>query len=207
MVPSQSGRVAVPSLSPASSHYTTQTLVDQPCVPVYLDPSVSAIVTPAAYMSDQYVMSRPAWYDAYSESFRSTHNAHLLLDISRADTELQTLLLPGAVFHHWERISELRYELFNLFLTQNSHYYILMIEILFVFCRIFLQEALKTLLTSDLKFCESENVEQHMWKILFYNVIELLRKCMYEDTTNALKYKNLLFSVLEKVLVLFSCFC
>ncbi len=65
--------------------------------------------------------------------------------------------------------------------------------------RIFLQEALKTLLTTDLKFCEAENVEQHMWKILFYNVIELLRKCIVEDTVNSQNYKNLLFSLLEKV--------
>lgn len=70
---------------------------------------------------------------------------------------------------------------------------------LFLFCRTFLQDALRTLLTSDLKFCEAENVEQHMWKILFYNVIELLRKCIIEDVTNMQKYKNLLFLVIDKV--------
>lgn len=110
IVPSQSARAAVPPpLSPVAPHYTAQPPAEQTFVPVYMDPNVSAIVAPAAFISDQYMMSRPAWYDAYSESFRSTHNAHLLLDISRADTELQTLLLPNVVIHHWERISELRY--------------------------------------------------------------------------------------------------
>lgn len=31
------------------------------------------------------------------------------------------------------------------------------------------------LLTTDLKFCLRENIEQHSWKILYYNVIELLK--------------------------------
>lgn len=42
--------------------------------------------------------------------------------------------------------------------------------------REFLQESFKALLKTDIKFCETENVEQHFWRILFYNVIELLRR-------------------------------
>lgn len=31
---------------------------------------------------------------------------------------------------------------------------------------------------SDLKFCQSDNVEHHFWKILYYNFIEALRKSL-----------------------------
>lgn len=31
------------------------------------------------------------------------------------------------------------------------------------------------LLTSDIKFCEQENLEQYFWKILYYNLLEWLR--------------------------------
>lgn len=35
---------------------------------------------------------------------------------------------------------------------------------------------LETIFTIDIKFCREENVDQHIWKILYYNIIELLKK-------------------------------
>lgn len=111
IVSSQSARTAISSVQPPiSSNYTPPNIsehINQIYAPTYMDPSVAAIVAPA-YLAEQHMMSKPAWYDAYSESFRSTHNAHLLLDISRADTELQALLLPSTIIPAWERITSLR---------------------------------------------------------------------------------------------------
>lgn len=55
------------------------------------------------------------------------------------------------------------------------------------------------MLTNDLRFCQMENVEQHMWKLAFHNVIEALRKSMAEDPDNKEEYKTLLFNVIDDV--------
>lgn len=111
IVSNQSTRAAVQSTQPIPSHYPPSAMSEHPnqmyIPPPYCDSNVPAVMPPM-YMSEAYPMNRPAWYDAYSKSFRSHNNAHLLLDISMADNELQALLLPGAIIHNWERISVLR---------------------------------------------------------------------------------------------------
>ncbi|KAF4519712.1 hypothetical protein B566_EDAN003962 [Ephemera danica] len=66
--------------------------------------------------------------------------------------------------------------------------------------RQFLLKSLHTLLMTELKFCQMENVEQHIWKIVFYNVIEMLRKGMADDpnTESRARYKQTLMAVLEE---------
>jgi protein SMG6 len=56
------------------------------------------------------------------------------------------------------------------------------------------------LLMQDLKFSQMENVEQHIWKLTFYNVIELLRKGQSdENNSTELKelHKKTLLAVIE----------
>jgi protein SMG6 len=55
------------------------------------------------------------------------------------------------------------------------------------------------LLVTDLKFCQTENVEQHLWKILFYNIIELLRKSVAENVENKEQYKQIMLTIIEQV--------
>ena len=50
-----------------------------------------------------------------------------------------------------------------------------------------------------MKFCQTENVEQHFWKILFYNIIELLRKGLTEDLENKEQYKQTMLTLIEEV--------
>jgi protein SMG6 len=52
---------------------------------------------------------------------------------------------------------------------------------------------------TDIKFCQTENVEQHLWKILFYNIIELLRKSIAEDAQNKAQYKQTMLTLIEQV--------
>ncbi|KAJ8680347.1 hypothetical protein QAD02_016134, partial [Eretmocerus hayati] len=114
----------------------------------------------------QYLHMGPSWYDAYSESFRSAKNPYLLLDIFKADVELLYLIHHGSLTSDWDKISYIR----------NFHH-----------------ESLKTLLMTDLKFCQAENMEQHFWKIVYYNIIEILRKPISKDDTELREqYKRLL---------------
>lgn len=127
---------------------------------------------PPPCMTDPFGNIRPTWYDPYSESFRSAKNPYLLLDIGRADLELQWILSSGNLTNNWERVSYIRH---------------------------FLQESLKILLKTDIKFCQSENVEQHFWKILFYNIIEMLRKGMPKDNTEDREHlKKIMLSIIDE---------
>lgn len=63
----------------------------------------------------------------------------------------------------------------------------------------FLQQSLHTLLTTEIRFCIEQNVEQHMWKITYYNLIETLRKSMADDVENKESYKSALLSIIDDV--------
>ncbi|XP_078044593.1 uncharacterized protein LOC144474030 isoform X1 [Augochlora pura] len=128
---------------------------------------------PPPYMpNDQFASTRPSWYDPYSDSFRSAKNPYLLLDIERADLELQWILSSGGFTTNWERVLYIRH---------------------------FLQESLKTLLETDIKFCQAENVEQHFWKILFYNMIEMLRKGMPKESSEGREhYKKMMLKIIDE---------
>ncbi|KAG7196526.1 hypothetical protein KM043_018551 [Ampulex compressa] len=119
-------------------------------------------VLPPFMNHDQIGSMRPSWYDPYSDSFRSAKDPYLLLDIERADLELQWILSSGGLATRLDRV---------------------------MCVREYLQEALRTLLERDMKFCQVENVEQHFWKILFYNIIEMLRKEQgLQNNKKTLKY-------------------
>ena len=51
-------------------------------------------------------------------------------------------------------------------------------------CRNEIHKILEWLVVNDMKLCRDENVEQHCWKLLYYNIIELLKKYVSSLTTN-----------------------
>ena len=59
----------------------------------------------------------------------------------------------------------------------------------------FLLASLKLMLTTDLRCCQNENVEQHIWKIAFHNVIEAL----LQEVEVKEDYRILLFKVIDEV--------
>ncbi|XP_046597971.1 telomerase-binding protein EST1A-like isoform X2 [Neodiprion lecontei] len=124
------------------------------------------------YVTDEFGNMRPSWYNPNSESFRSAKNPYLLLDIGRADLELQWILGSGGFPASWERLS---------------------------YIRRFLQESLQMLLKTDIKFCQAENVEQHFWKILFHNMIEMLRKGIPKENSEGRDhYKKIMIDIIEE---------
>ncbi|XP_015110321.1 telomerase-binding protein EST1A [Diachasma alloeum] len=118
-------------------------------VPSHFQQSLQVDGAPPTYIADQLTNSVPSWYDPCSESLRSAKNPCLLMGIETMDRELHRLLSSGGLTTNWDRVAFLRHSL---------------------------QQSLQTLLETDMKFCQTENVEQHFWKILFYNIIEMLRK-------------------------------
>jgi protein SMG6 len=63
--------------------------------------------------------------------------------------------------------------------------------------RLQLQDIMEQLIKFEMKFCQQENVEHHCWKLLYYNVIELLRKSIIDDTNNSLFYKERIQEIIE----------
>ncbi|CAG2066248.1 unnamed protein product, partial [Timema podura] len=55
-------------------------------------------------LEEQFGNSRPSWYSPYSQSFRQAHSQRLILDIERADAELQWILSSGGILRDWNRI-------------------------------------------------------------------------------------------------------
>ncbi|XP_065343989.1 telomerase-binding protein EST1A isoform X1 [Cloeon dipterum] len=120
---------------------------------------------------DAAMSAKPAWYDRSSESFRSCRCPHKLFDIERADWELKRLIMAHGVLHSWPTICHIRQYLLN---------------------------SLLILLREDMKFSQRENIEQHIWKLSFHHVIEVLRNGQAEETNQDVKEmykKNLLFVI------------
>lgn len=138
-------------------------------VPGFSDNTESA--PPQMYTTDQFGNLRPAWYDETTEEFRSCHYPDLLRDVKRADTEMQIILNNGMLLVNWGAVDQLR---------------------------TFLKEALDYLLRKAIKFCQTENVEQHFWKILYHNIIEVTRKAIKNDPENKEKYKGFLLYLIDE---------
>lgn len=126
---------------------------------------------PQLYTTDQFGNVRPAWYDENSDRIKQSHYPDLLREIIIADTELQCNINSGMILINWENVSVYRN---------------------------FLMKSLEYLLCKDMKFCQSENVEQHFWKILFYNIIEMMRKTILTDPNNKEQYKGFLLYLIDE---------
>ena len=138
-------------------------------VPGFSDNTEAA--PPQMYTTDQFGNIRPAWYDETSEGFSSCHYPNLIKDVKRADNELQYIMNSGLVLINWGTVEQLRQ---------------------------FLKEGLQYLLCKDLKFCQTENVEQHLWKILYHNIIEVTRKAITNDPANKEQYKVFLLYLIDE---------
>lgn len=123
------------------------------------------------YMTDQYGNIIPSWYDETSEGWKMCHYAALLRDVKRADYELQCINNAGLILVSWANVVNLRR---------------------------FLMESLEYLLCKDLKFCQAEHVEQHFWKILYYNIIEMMRKAIANDSENKKQYKDFVLWLIDE---------
>lgn len=126
---------------------------------------------PQMYTTDQFGNIRPVWYDETSKQFQSCNYSALLRDIKRADTELQCIIQNGLLLVKWDLVDELRQ---------------------------FLKKALEYLLCKSIKFCQTENIEQHIWKIVYHNIIEMTRRALKNDPDSRENYKNFLLYLIDE---------
>lgn len=119
-------------------------------------------------LGSDYTSARPTWYDLKT---RPTKHFHTIAYTEKLDIQLQSILKTGQILIDWEKMETIR---------QN------------------LGKCLSTLLINDIKFCQSENIEIHFWKIMFYNIIEFLRKGMSTDKQSRDVYKEKLLNILDE---------
>ncbi|KAK5644530.1 hypothetical protein RI129_005830 [Pyrocoelia pectoralis] len=122
------------------------------------------------YITDQFGNVGPTWYEN-SESWKICRSISLLKKIKQVDYELQLINNSGLILINWETV---------------------------ICLRRYLMDSLQYLLYKDLKFCQTENVEQHFWRILYYNIIEMMRKAITNDPVNKKQYKEFLLSLIDE---------
>lgn len=130
------------------------------------------LVMTKASISDQYLYEIPVWYDQNSELYRSVHQPQLIENLKHHDMRIQLLVGSGEIFSDWKNFIALRGQI---------------------------QKILEQLLTSEMKFCQNANVEHHFWKLLYYNIIELMKKKMAEEPVadNKIYYKLKLIEIID----------
>lgn len=117
------------------------------------------------YTDQQYLSSaKPNWFKKSSEHYKNIKSKHLIDELDRLDDELMGIIDKGEMVHLWGRCQHLRDRIQRIF---------------------------EELLSKDMRFCQQEHVEHYFWKLLFYRVIEVLRKQILEcdDGTKA-SYKE-----------------
>ncbi|XP_018574342.1 telomerase-binding protein EST1A isoform X2 [Anoplophora glabripennis] len=155
---------------------------NNPSKPIIVKPTGSRVAVPGfsdnaeetppeIQTTDQYSNVRPTWYDENMESFTSSYFPELLRDVKKADTELQYIINSGLLLVKWDVVDNLRQ---------------------------FLKEALQYLLGKAIKFCQMENIEQHFWKILYHNIIEVTRNAINNDVANKENYKAFLLYLIDE---------
>ncbi|XP_068629473.1 telomerase-binding protein EST1A isoform X1 [Battus philenor] len=133
---------------------TQKTLFDHqnPSKPIIVQTSPSKVDLRLEHGVKESTSRGGMGYEA-SDAARAARHVALLQKVDRADAILRTHTLRGplALASHWDDVIETRK---------------------------FLQDALQKLLMSDLKYCQSDNIEHQFWKILYYNFIEILRRSL-----------------------------
>ncbi|XP_050078429.1 telomerase-binding protein EST1A [Anopheles maculipalpis] len=95
----------------------------------------------------------PAWYDPGAQQAKLLRHKELVYQVADAHGQLHELIEGGNLFNEWEQYTLIRHRL---------------------------QKLLETFLLKDMRFAQDVNLEHHFWKLLFYGIIEQLRKLLIE---------------------------
>lgn len=108
--------------------------------------------------------SKPTWVKKTSEQYKKFNRKQLLDELSWLDDELMMRIDSGDLIRRWADCQKLRERVQKIF---------------------------EDLLESEMRFCQTEHVEHYFWKLLFYNIIEVLRKQMQDcDESSKSTYKD-----------------
>ncbi|XP_052562573.1 telomerase-binding protein EST1A isoform X3 [Culex pipiens pallens] len=116
--------------------------------------------------------ARPAWYDTTSPQAALLRKKEMVRQLEGADARLQELLLSVNLFREWDVYVAIRTEL---------------------------QRLLESFLLSEMRFSQDVNLEHHFWKLLYYNIIEHMRKLLAEDPDpqNRAYYREKALEIIE----------
>uniref|UniRef100_A0A182PL13 Telomerase activating protein Est1-like N-terminal domain-containing protein n=1 Tax=Anopheles epiroticus TaxID=199890 RepID=A0A182PL13_9DIPT len=95
----------------------------------------------------------PAWYNPDGHQTKLLRQKELIYRVVEADAQLQELMESGNLFTEWHK---------------------------YVDIRCMLQGLLETFLIHEMRFAQDVNLEHHFWKLLFYGIIEQIRKKLSE---------------------------
>lgn len=102
----------------------------------------------------QYLSTaKPIWFRKTSEQYKKVKCKNLIDELDQLDEELMKIIDRGELLRQWSQCQQLREKIQNIF---------------------------ETLLSNEMKFCQQEHVEHYFWKLLFYRIIEVLRKQIQE---------------------------
>lgn len=128
---------------------------------------------------DKHTTANPVWYQKGTDEYNQIHNKDLIDNLVECDHQIQELFSTGVILKEWDT---------------------------FEMYRKCLQKLLQQFLTHEMKFCAQHIVENHFWKLLYYNVIEMLRRCYSDESLNVeLRnfYKDKALNVVEEGLQFF----
>lgn len=113
----------------------------------------------------QYLSTaKPGWVKKTSESYQKFNKKHLIDELEQLDDELMRIIDGGELLRRWSHCQQLRQRIQRIF---------------------------EDLLNDEMRFCQQEHVEHYFWKLLFYRIIEVLRKQIQEcDEASKSGYKE-----------------
>lgn len=108
--------------------------------------------------------TKPIWFKKTSEQYKRFKCKNLIEELDQLDDELMKIIDRGELLRQWSHCQQLRERIQKIF---------------------------EDLLSNDMKFCQQEHVEHYFWKLLFYRIIEVLRKQIQEcDEASKGSYKE-----------------
>lgn len=99
----------------------------------------------------KFLATCPAWYQ--SQEGTQIHDKNLIDNLVECDFDMHELVKNGTLIHEWDTFETYRR------------------------C---VQQLLQQFIVREIKFCMTHNVENHIWKVLYYNAVEML-KAHYND--------------------------
>lgn len=90
----------------------------------------------------------PQWYQEASEAYKQIHDKRLIDNLVECDFTMHEMVTNGSLLKEWDTFETYRR------------------------C---VQQLLHQFMVREIKFCMQYNVETHIWKILYYNTIDMLK--------------------------------
>lgn len=123
-------------------------------------------------LHQQYLSTtKPAWFRKTSDNYKMIKSKNLIDELEKLDDELMRIIDNGELLRQWNNCQQLRERIQRIF---------------------------ESLLSNDMKFCQFEHVEHYFWKLLFYRIIEVLRKQIQEsDEASKAIYKEKALEIVD----------